>query len=619
MRATMLTKAMIDDMKTVVPIVDPKGSQQIVNADDKIYIDNLYMLGDPSVEYYQLNGYSMAIDKYSHRNYWILPVLNYQEVKDRCKEKEDSSGVKTVEFGRGPITWDETSKYTSDINQLHLNYNSGAIVDTGNTYTYLIREDGTEEKTPIYRDSQTGEEFVIISSEKNINPSNISIEQIRKRQVQIHLIKPLEWKVSPQTGVMYCATPPFLSAEFPQNISVEHVEKYLQDGKFFQNIRVEGAKLEKPKTISTPFGEEEENVSTMESLRNLLATGTIMPCLVGPPGIGKSEIAESLYKYHYKIEMTNMTPDLFRGLTYKEQQTMQTTQDGKGGYITRPINDAVTKTSEPDWHVELTEVVKAARAAGERVLLILDEFDKLLPSMQVFINGIVSRKRNIAGWEIPDDVDIMACRNTKEHSDASFNISGEVASRMTDYYLEANVPEWLNKYARTKVDPLVRAYLYLNQSDFLTDPDKNGSRAMNPRSWTRQVSGNISWCRKARKDPFRELRERIMPADLYSKFKDFSDKYFSLQIEDILSGKVSSPDPLAKPEDIMTIINCLIATISNKQELKYAMQYVYQLQKPEYHNMFSKVYLDIYNGEEDGLVFRECDAEISRGGKRHGQ
>lgn len=610
MRATMVRKEMLPDLRHTIEEV------QFLGPDNRVeWMHNNFVLGNVSDKYMisSPNRDYIGPTNITESAYPILPMMLWREVEDKCKVINETNGVKTVEFGTGP------DEYEGDIDELKLKTNSGGIYDTGITYTYKINDDGTEEKTPIYKNSETGEEYIVISEDGKVDLRSITKEQIRSKTAIILKMEPLQWKVSPETGNMYCTRYPNIYTCLPQKMSLEHVEKYLQDGRFFQNIRVEGVELEKPKTISTPFGEEEENVSTMESLRRLLATGTIMPCLVGPPGIGKSEIAESLYKYHYKIEMTNMTPDFFRGLTYKEQQTMQTTQDGKGGYITRPINDAVTKTSEPNWHVELMEVVKAARAAGERVLLILDEFDKLLPSMQVFINGVVSRKRNIAGWEIPEDVDIILCRNTKEHSDASFDISGEVASRMTDYYLEANVPEWLNKYARTKVDPLVSAYLYLNQSDFLTAPDKNGSRAMNPRSWTQQVSGKIRWCRKERKDPFRELRERIMPADLYSKFKGFSDKYFSLQIEDILSGKVSSPDPLANPEDIMTIINCLIATISNKQELKSAMQYVYQLQNPEYHNMFSRVYLEIYNGEEDGLVFRECDAEISRGGRHYGQ
>ena len=258
------------------------------------------------------------------------------------------------------------------------------------------------------------------------------------------------------------------------------------------------------------------------------------------------------------------------------------------------------------------------RQSNEKCVLLLDEFDKLTPNMQVFINGIVDNPRTIAGWEIPDNVDIILAGNTEEYSDAAFNISGEVASRLTKIEVSAEAIDWLKWASKHDIDPIVRAYLHNFPNKIIQDvKDKDGdydyAMSLTPRSWDQKISEELKASRKIQEFPY---LEPYMDKKNREEFEEFISMYFELGVEEILKGNIPAEVFDLTHDKIQIIINCLIATATTEEEITNALTFIRQNNLSEYQALFEKRWIEINDTDED--IIRLKLAKSSFGARRIG-
>jgi hypothetical protein len=261
------------------------------------------------------------------------------------------------------------------------------------------------------------------------------------------------------------------------------------------------------------------------------------------------------------------------------------------------------------------------RQSNERCVLLLDEFDKLTPNMQVFINGIVDNPRTIAGWEIPDNVDIILAGNTEEYSDAAFEISGEVASRLTRIEVSAEAIDWLKWASKHDIDPIVRAYLHNFPQKIIQDvKDENGdydyALSLTPRSWDQKISEELKASRKIQAFPY---LEPYMDKENRENFEEFISMYFELGVEDILKGNMPTDSLDLTADQVQLTINCLIATATTEEEITNSFAFIRQNGLREYEELFEKRWTEINNTQEDILKLRLAKNSLSERSPSHGK
>ena len=393
--------------------------------------------------------------------------------------------------------------------------------------------------------------------------------------------------------------------------------KFLKSDEFAAELGMhQEKKQEKSTSINNPFGDKKVKLSLEQKIRRILMGEKRIPYLVGHPGIGKTQIAKSINKNCLSFNIATFTPDTFTGKTSIIPGDKIITQ--QGDKTVEHNEKGITATTEPEWHTKLVEMSNKCRQSNERCVLLLDEFDKLTPNMQVFINGIVDNPRTIAGWEIPDNVDIILAGNTEEYSDAAFNISGEVASRLTKIEVSAEAIDWLKWASKHDIDPIVRAYLHNFPNKIIQDvKDKDGdydyALSLTPRSWDQKISEELKASRKIQAFPY---LEPYMDKKNREEFEEFISMYFELGVEEILKGNIPADVFDLTPDRILIIINCLIATATTEEEITNALTFIRQNNLSEYPALFEKIWIQINDTDED--ILRLKLAKSSLGERRTG-
>lgn len=543
---------------------------------------------------------------------YVLPIVRIDEIRDNSQIISEDEDTFTIQYGRYLTSRVSESAILQNIN---MNLMLGNIAETDRRITIFLSKDGKKTQLRVFKNEKTGEEYVFMKK----NEDGTFNDSLDLQATFVGIVSPLEWTVDRKTGLAICKNPLFLSERCECEYDKSSLSKFLESDEFIKELGIIEKKEKKNVSVNNPFGEKKGKLSLEQKIRRILMGEKRIPYLVGHPGIGKTQIAKSINKNCLSYNIATFTPDAFTGKTSIVPGDKVIIQDGEKTVEHSEIGR--TATAEPEWYTKLIKMSNKCRNSNERCVLLLDEFDKLTPNMQVFINGIVDNPRTIAGWEIPDNVDIILAGNTEEYSDAAFNISGEVASRLTKVEVSADAIDWLKWASKHDIDPIVRAYLHNFPSKIIQDvKDNDGgydyALSLTPRSWDQKISEELKASRKIKSfpylDPYMDKKSR-------EEFEEFIAMYFELSVEEILKGNLPSDIFDLTHDRIQIIINCLIATATTEEEIINSLLFIKQNNLSEYQALFEKRWMEINESDDDILKLKLAKNDLNERSSGYGK
>ena len=187
--------------------------------------------------------------------------------------------------------------------------------------------------------------------------------------------------------------------------------------------------------------------------------------LWGPPGIGKSELVESIAEemqgHMIDLRLGQMDPTDIRGIPFynKENNLM-------------------------DWAppIDLPSAEDAAKYPV--VTLFLDEMNSAAPSVQAAAYQLVLNRR-IGKYELPDNVVIIAAGNREGDKGVTYRMPAPLANRFVHLEMKVDYDSWLQWATENRVHKDVIGYISFAKQDLYDFDPKSSSRAFaTPRSWS---------------------------------------------------------------------------------------------------------------------------------------
>ncbi len=184
----------------------------------------------------------------------------------------------------------------------------------------------------------------------------------------------------------------------------------------------------------------------------------------GPPGVGKTQVAEALAKYVggklYDIRLTQIDTADLRGLPYYDHET-RTTQ------WYRP--EDLPKDDSP-------------------AVLFLDEITAASPLLQPTVYGLLQERR-VGLHVIPDNTMIIAAGNTVDDGAVAYEMGTALSDRLIHMIVQADAADWLTSFAIARgLHPAVSAFIK-SRPDLLEtlalSMQADHMIAATPRSWER--------------------------------------------------------------------------------------------------------------------------------------
>ena len=188
-------------------------------------------------------------------------------------------------------------------------------------------------------------------------------------------------------------------------------------------------------------------------------------CLLGPPGIGKSDTVKKIAK------------DL--GSLLKREVVLRI-------YIPSRRNPNTT-TGIPQISSDYAKWIPFEEFRFDDpekfYVLFIDELPNAPPIIQSCLLGVIL-DRQLEQFKIPDNVLIIAAGNLSIHSRASFDLIEPMPSRLALFTLRPpTIEDWLVHSREDKVSNYIGAFLYQNPQ--LLFKESKGIIDVTPRGWTR--------------------------------------------------------------------------------------------------------------------------------------
>lgn len=185
----------------------------------------------------------------------------------------------------------------------------------------------------------------------------------------------------------------------------------------------------------------------------------------GPPGIGKSEIVDSITQersgYMIDMRLALMEPTDLRGIPVPNMNT--------GLMEWLPPADLPTQ--------ELADQF-------ECVVLFLDEMNQAPQSVQAAAYQLILNRR-LGNYKLPDNVLIVAAGNRESDRGVAYRMPSPLANRFVHLEMTTDFEDWQTWALENNVDPEVVGYVTANKMDLMNFDPRTASRAFaTPRSWT---------------------------------------------------------------------------------------------------------------------------------------
>ena len=187
--------------------------------------------------------------------------------------------------------------------------------------------------------------------------------------------------------------------------------------------------------------------------------------LWGPPGIGKSELVESITNelggYMIDLRLGQMEPTDIRGIPFYNKDT-----------------------GKMDWAPPVEMPDEELASQYPVIVLFLDEMNSAPASVQAAAYQLILNRR-VGKYRLPDNVRLVAAGNRESDKGVTFRMPTPLANRFVHQEMRVDFPSWQEWAVENKINKDVVGYLSFAKQDLYDFDAKSSSRAFaTPRSWT---------------------------------------------------------------------------------------------------------------------------------------
>ena len=186
--------------------------------------------------------------------------------------------------------------------------------------------------------------------------------------------------------------------------------------------------------------------------------------LWGPPGIGKSELVESITEelggVMYDLRLGQMEPTDIRGIPFYNKDT-----------------------GKMDWAAPVDLPDEETASQYPVVVLFLDEMNSAAPSVQSAAYQLILNRR-IGKYMLPDNVVMVAAGNRESDKGVTYRMPTPLSNRFVHQEMKVDFPAWQEWAVNNNISKDVVGYLSFAKQDLYDFDAKSASRAFaTPRSW----------------------------------------------------------------------------------------------------------------------------------------
>ena len=212
---------------------------------------------------------------------------------------------------------------------------------------------------------------------------------------------------------------------------------------------------------------ESRTVNAIQARKSILTAFKVKRPLFlwGPPGIGKSELVESIARelggIMYDCRLGQMEPTDIRGIPFYNKEL-----------------------GKMDWAppIDLPDAETAAQYPI--VVLFMDEMNSAPASVQAAAYQLILNRR-IGKYVLPDNVVMVAAGNRESDKGVTFRMPTPLANRFIHQEMKVDFASYQEWAVKNRIHKDVVGYLSFAKQDLYDFDAKSSSRAFaTPRSWT---------------------------------------------------------------------------------------------------------------------------------------